>query len=264
MIDQGLLASLFVVAVGVWVIARGVRPACADPEDLLDLLSVPVMVGVIGARLTAVALDDPSAFSRPADLLLVRGGMDLWAGIVAGAAALSVALHRRGDESVVASVAQLSPYAIWGIALYEGTCLVREGCFGPVSAVGITPAGASSRHLPVGLALGASLVILGVLVRRLACLDSLLAIATAVGGLGAARAVAAIWLPRISEGLSRQHAESLVVLAMALVVGTARLVVVARSRCTRRLPTPTRSSRTEGHWVKRRSSPLREEEPPCS
>lgn len=264
MIDQGLVASLIVVAVGVWVLARLMPPTRTDSGEVLDLLSVPVMAGVFGARVTAAALDDPSAFSRPGDLLLVRGGMELWAGIVTGVAALGVILHRRGDDSVGSSVADLSPYLLWGMAFYEGTCLVRDGCFGPVSALGLTPRGGLSPQFPVGLLAAACLLGVGVVVRRVAPWDPPLALLFAVGGLGAVRAGASVWLPRISEGLTRQHVESLAAVAVALVGTTVRLTQRARSATTRTRLDATRYSRSKNSRMEGSAQPGSEENPRCS
>ena len=264
MIDAGLLASLVVVNVGVWALVRLVRPTRTDPRDVLDLLSVPVLAGVVGARFTAAALDDPSAFSRPGDLLLVRGGMELWAGIVTGGAALTIIRHRRDDDSVGSSVTDLSPYILWGMALYEATCVIRDGCFGPESTLGLTPRGGLSPQFPVGLAVAACLAGVGVVVRRVARLDPLLALLLAVGGLGAVRAAASIWLPRISDGLTRQHIESMAAVALALVGTTVRVVQRARSGTTRSRRIATRNSRSHDSRLERSAQPVSEENQRCS
>ena len=259
MIDQGLLVSLVVVAAGVSALARLVRPTRTDARDVFDLVSVPVMAGIFGARFAAVALDDPSAFSRPGDLLLVRGGMELWAGIVTGAAALGIILHRRGDDAVGSSVADLSPYILWGMALYEGTCVVRDGCFGPEWTLGLTPRGGLSPQFPVGLLVAACLVGVGVVVRRVARWDPLLGLLFAVGGLGALRAAASIWLPRISDALTRQHIESLAAVAVALVGTTVRVTQHARSGTTQSRRSATKNSRSQDTRLERSAQPMSEE-----
>lgn len=227
MIDRGLVLTLVVMAAGLWALARLAPPRSTSRSELFDYVSPPVFAGMAAARLTAVGLDDPSALGRLRDLLLVRGGMELWAGIVAGSMTVVVARRRRGAGNVpaVTPLADLAPYALWAVAIYEATCVVRDGCFGPASSLGLHPAGVGYRQLPVGLVVGAAVAALAVLVRHLAASDPYAALVAAIGGLAAVRSAAAFWLPRISEGLTRPHRQSLAVLGVSVVVGTALLVV---------------------------------------
>src|SRR3546814_6179302 len=50
--------------------------------------------------------------------------------------------RRRGHEALP----ELAPFALWGYALYEATCGLRDGCYGPVSSLGLTPDGLAERR----------------------------------------------------------------------------------------------------------------------
>lgn len=230
MIDRGLLLTLGLMAAGVSALVRVAPPRTTSRNDLFDIVSLPLFVGLATARLTTVALDDPSALRRLSDLLLIRGGMDLWAGVLAGFMALLVAIRRRRHASAVPFLADVAPYALWTVAIYEGTCVLRDGCFGPASFFGLHPAGVGYRQLPIGLMVGGAVAVLGVVVRRLAASDPPAALIAAVAGLAAVRSVAAVWLPRISDGLTRQHRQSIAVLVIAVVGGAAVLVLRLRLR----------------------------------
>ena len=228
MIDRGLLLTLVVMAAGVSALVRVAPPRTTPRKDLTDIVSLPLFVGLATARLTTVALDDPSALRRLGDLLLIRGGMDLWAGVLAGSIALVVDIRRRRHASALPVLADVAPYALWAVAIYEGTCVLRDGCFGPASPFGLHPAGVGYRQLPIGLIVGGAVAVLGVVVRRLAASDPPAAVIVAVAGLASVRSVAAEWLPRISDGLTRQHRQSIAVLVIAIVAGAA--IVVTRLR----------------------------------
>lgn len=224
MIDRGLLLSVAAIAAGVAGIARLAPPRLTKSESLFDLLTLPLLAGVAAARVAAVALDDPSALGRVRDLLIIRGGMELWAGILAGALTALVVRRRDADVSPVAGLADLAPYALWGLAIYEGACILRDGCFGPASSLGLRPTGVGYAEVPIGFGVAVALVIVGAGTRRLGSSDPPAALVVALGGLAVVRSLAAVWLPRISTGLTRQHRESLVVLAATGVTGVALLV----------------------------------------
>ena len=240
MIDRGLLLSMVAIAAGVAALSRLAPPRLAKRDSLMDLLSLPLLAGVASARLSAVALDDPSALGRPRDLLLIRGGMELWPGLLAAALTLVVIRRRDRDVSALSGLVDLAPYVLWALAIYESTCVLRDGCFGPASALGLRPPGVAYRQVPIGLAVAAALGTIGHLVRRLGTSDRPVALVSAIGGLAAVRSVAAIWLPRITTGLTRQHRESLVVLAASVAAGMA--ILIARIRSQRRRGVPTLSS----------------------
>lgn len=265
MIDRGLLLTLVVMAAGLSGLVRLAPPRTMARNELLDTVSLPVFVGTAAARLSAVGLDDPSAMRRLGDLVLVRGGMELWVGLAAGSLTVVASrAHRRGTPTV-ALLADLAPYTLWALAIYEGTCLLRDGCFGPATAFGLRPAGVGYAQLPIGLIVGFGIVVFAVVVRRLARADPPAALVVAVGGLAAGRSTAGFWLPRIGDALTRQHRQSLVVLGLTVLVGTA-LVLLRRSGSRRsRRPAPTVSRNTRQRSGKKVPNPVpTEENPKCS
>ncbi len=217
MIDVGLLVSIAIV---VTIPALFVRPWPPDAIDggVVDASLGAVAAGVVVGRLTSLALDDPGSLTSLSDLLIIRSGVEFWAGAAAGLAWLAFGA-RKDKVPTTVRIAALAPAALVAWACYEATCLVRDGCPGPASVLGLRPDGLTTRVIPIGLlvavAATASAYGLGRLHRSgmPSAQIALLAIAT----VAAIRSVASIWLPHIGDDLTRQHKESITVLAMSLI-----------------------------------------------
>jgi hypothetical protein len=222
-IDRGLLLTIAVMAVAVPVLARLAPPRTMDRGELLDAALPSVFAGLAAGRLTTLALDDPAALSRLRDILLIRGGMEFWPGVAAGLVLITIAA-RRSAVALDVRLADLAPFAMWEYALYEALCLVRDGCFGPRAAIGIRPGGRGSPQLPIGVLLAVAVAAAAVVVRRVANRQPRRAVVGALGTVALVRAVASFWLPRIGSALTRQHVESIAVVAIAIAAGTAMLV----------------------------------------
>lgn len=220
MIDRGLLVTVAVMAVAVPVLARLAPPRTLERSELLDAALPAIFAGLVAGRLTAVALDDPTALSRLRDILLIRGGMEFWPGVAAGLGLFALGA-RRSPVRLPVRLADLAPYAMWEYALYEGLCLVRDGCFGPRTAVGIRPGGLGNPQLPIGVFIAVAVVGAGIVIRRVGSRYPSLAVVGAVGAVAIVRSIASFWLPRIGSALTRQHIESLVVAALAVLTGAA-------------------------------------------
>ena len=223
MIDRGLLLSAVAVAAVTWALARLARPRTLAADDLIDACIAPLFTGLLAGRLTAMALDDPSGIRRLGDILIVRGGVEFWPGVAVGAAMLGLGA-RRQHIPIHRRLADVAPYGLAAYAAYEATCVVRDGCFGPVSAFGIAPGGVGERQFPVGVAVALTVAALGVAVYQLIRRAPGWSLLVSIGGLAAVRYVAAFWLPRIGPGLTRPQLESL-----AVVLGTAAVGLVSFS-----------------------------------
>ncbi|HVT75893.1 MAG TPA: prolipoprotein diacylglyceryl transferase family protein [Acidimicrobiales bacterium] len=224
MIDRGLLLSVALIVATVWLVARRWPPRLQREESVLSASFNPITAGVVAGRLVAVAVDDPAALTHIRDLLVIRGGMEFWPGVAAAVAACALGVRRsRSQIPVTAELADLAPYALGAYAVYEATCLVRDGCFGPVSVLGLRPGGLGPTEVPIGLFVAAAVVALAVWVRRVGRTDLVLAIIVGVLGLAAIRSVAAIWLPKIGESASRPQMESLAIAVASLAVLAYRL-----------------------------------------
>lgn len=224
MIDRGLLLTIVAVIAVIGVLARTARPDTVASSDVFDAVAPAALAGLAVGRIVAMALDDPSALTRLRDVLLIRGGVELWPGVAAGAFVLALSARRAGVD-VVRRLADLAPYALAAYAVYEALCLVRDGCFGPRTSIGLRPGGLGTAQFPVGVAVGVAVGLLAVAVRRDASRRPLRALLLAAGGVALVRAVASFWLPKIGSGPTRQHVESMLV---AGGVALASLVVLAR------------------------------------
>lgn len=211
MIDRGLLATIILMAAVVAVLDRALRRDRGPAERILTLASVPLVAGLAAGRLAAVLLDDPATLRRPFDLLLIRGGMELWPGVAAGAATAWAAARRNGVGGAV-RLAELAPFGLWAYAAYEALCLVREDCFGPLWHLGPRPGGVGGGQFPVGVAVGVAVAAAGVLIwRASARIGAASVVVASVGATAAVRALAAVALPDVASGLTRPHVESLAV-----------------------------------------------------
>lgn len=214
MIDLGLLASILVAAAAPWVVAKFVRARHRRNVDG-DTLTSSALIGLVAARLAFVVLDDPAAFGRLGDLLIIRSGVEFWPGLAAGAVFLALRARRSGVPIPV-SLSVGAPLFLVGYGGYEATCALREGCFGPSSPVGLTPLGFGAAVFPVGWAVAAVTVGAGLALRRLDLPDARIPL-LALLVVAAARAIAGFHLPRVGSGLTRAHLESLWLVAVSMV-----------------------------------------------
>lgn len=216
MIDTGLLLSAAMTYAAMWATLRWVFRGPVY-KHALDTASTPAIVGVIGARVVAVLLDDPNTLRRLGDLLIIRSGVEFWAGVLAGLTALVFTARREGADPI-ARIVSVLPVVLVGYAAFAATCIVREGCFGPVSSVGLVPRIGGARQFPVEFVIALSVGGLGVGLSRVRWSKTTV-ISAAFGGLALIRLIAARWLPRIDDGWSRLDLESAFVLLGAVVLG---------------------------------------------
>lgn len=218
MIDVGLLLTM-IVAVGVPSLVARWWPLTtfAEPVGFADVAIWPAFAGLAVGRLVAVGIDGPSSLGSVSDLLIIRSGVEFWPGI---AAAMFVAAWaaRRSGVALLDRLADLVPLALIGYAAYEVTCLVRDGCYGPESPLGLQPPGTSTRMLPIGV-LAAIAIVVGAMAlhRQLGRWSPWIIVTGGVTVVAGVRSLAAVWLPHIGDGLTRQHWSSVVVFAVGVV-----------------------------------------------
>ena len=232
MLDFGLLASAVTIVAVVTIAARWAPTPSLGARGVADRLDWPVIAGVLVGRLVAAALDDPSSLRSVRALLVIRGGVEFWPGVAAALGVLAWEMRRRREEPAGLTLAELAPFMLWGYATWEATCLLRDGCYGPASRIGLVPDGLGTRQFPVGLVVAVAIAALGVAVRQLWGWPPGAKLVAAVTGVAAARSVASIWLPRLSDDLTRQHVQSLAVLAACVLVlaGAAARAWLRRAR----------------------------------
>lgn len=223
MIDQSLLLSVLAMVAAVAASSRVARPATLGDRGVLDAATAPVLVGLLVGRIVAMVLDDPRGLMRPGDILIIRGGVEFWPGVLAGMAVAAVAAKRAGTD-VSSRLADLAPHALVAYAVYEAFCLVRDGCFGPVASVGLRPEGIPQRQIPIGLLVAIATVAIAWAVRRLTAASPLRGVVLALAGVAAVRAAAATWLPRISDGPTRQQLQAVAVLGALMALAAASLL----------------------------------------
>ena len=211
MIDYGLLFSL-IIGFGLpsMVATRWPLNSFAEPTGFLDATLGAAFAGLAVGRLTALALDDPGSIGSVSDMIIIRSGVEFWPG-VAAALLTAVWIARRADVPPLRRLGDLTPCAMLGYAGYEMACVFRDGCFGPLSAVGLRPPGLTATMLPIGLLMAAAVVVAAVGLHWLAARDAPPGAVVVAGLLAVAsiRSVGSIWLPHVGEGLTRQHVTSI-------------------------------------------------------
>jgi len=235
MIDAALLASIVATMV---IPAYFVMPlpSSGASAGLLDVALGPLAIGVMVGRAVALGFDDAGSLSRLSDFMILRSGVEFWPGVLAGCAWMIVGARRDGIP-ITARLAAISVPGLTAWALYEATCVLRDGCPGPVSTVGLRPAGLTETMLPVGLLVGAAAAGCAVLIRRRqrTGLADMRTVLVCIATIGALRALSSFWLPHIGDGLTRQHRTSI-----AVTVATALGLWFERRHTTRAcLPEPT-------------------------
>lgn len=94
------LCMLTGIAVAVWWTDRRYRRAGGPQDTVLDLALLAVPAGIVGARLYHVLSSPDRYFGPEGSLWLIpriwEGGLGVWGGIAAGAAACAWLLRRRG------------------------------------------------------------------------------------------------------------------------------------------------------------------------
>ncbi len=226
MIDKGLLLTLAAIAGTLVAAVRIWPPRTVDRSTMLDLATSVGVLGVVVGRLFFMALEDPGGLTRIGDILIVRSGMEFWAGALVGLIYLVWTAHRR-ELPLWPLLADMAPYGLIAYAIFESSCLVRGGCPGPVAGVGLYPEGFANRVFPVGLAVALVILAAVPVVRRLGRDHPQPTVVATLALVAGVRAVASIWLPRVGEALTRQHRTSILVAAVAVVTA---IVLAVRSR----------------------------------
>ena len=229
MIDVGLLATIVIVLIVPSVFVRP-WPASAAASGVIDVALGALFVGLAVGRLTAVALDDPGSLTSLSDLMIIRSGVEFWPGVAAGVA--WIAFRARHDEvAPMRRLAAITTPALVAWACYEAACILRDGCPGPLSSIGLRPDGLVERMFPIGLVVAAAVVGAAMIGRRWhrRGMPDLEVVVMALLTVAIIRSVASIWLPHIGNGLTRQHRTSIAVGVIAVIA----FVVIRR-----RLPRP--------------------------
>ena len=226
MIDRGLLLALVLMALALLVVIRLAPPRTLPSRAVWDEAALAAFVGTLAGRLVALAFDDPAGLLRIRDIPLFRGGVDFWPGAAAAVTVLVIGARRAGVDPA-GRLADLLPYALVLYGVYESGCVLRDGCFGPVSPVGLVPHGVGVREFPVSLALAGAVFAVAAVVRHLVVPS--VALALGLGSLAWFRFAASFWLPKLGDGVGRAPVESLVVAVGALLAGSL-LWAIARRR----------------------------------
>jgi prolipoprotein diacylglyceryltransferase len=127
-----LLWAAVLAVGGMWVMIRVERRLGLLPEDRsdwFDLLLGAAMTGLVVGRLAAMALTGTNPFTHPADIILIRGGVNTGFASIAALSFLVWAVRR----SIPTALDAVSPAALVGLAGWHGGCVFRGACLGTQS-----------------------------------------------------------------------------------------------------------------------------------
>lgn len=116
-----------------------------EAGSLSDLLLGAVGVGLITGRLAAMLLSGTNPVTHPADIIIVRSGVDTGFASL-GALTLVVVTSRR---HLLPTLDALAPAALAGLAGWHAGCLFRGACLGTASSLPWTiaqPGSEVTRH----------------------------------------------------------------------------------------------------------------------
>jgi prolipoprotein diacylglyceryltransferase len=136
----GSVAAVFAV---LWLVHRG------DAARLWDEALAAMMVGLLVGRLAAMVIAGTNPIARPADILIVRSGVDTgWASL---GALVTAAIAGRRDP--LGTLDSLAPAALAGLATWHASCLLREACLGTPSGLpwAVASSGSAVTRHPVEL-----------------------------------------------------------------------------------------------------------------
>ena len=106
-----------------YIAIRLIKPAV--PDRPLDRLIGAALAGIAVGRIAAMIMQGTNPITSPAELFIIRGGVDtVWASL-AGLAVLVWSL-RKAPQALDA----LAPAALAGLAGWHGGCLWRSTCLG--------------------------------------------------------------------------------------------------------------------------------------
>lgn len=231
MIDLGLLMSIIVVFAAVSATERfwPLTTVAAD-HGFIDTVMWPAVAGLVTGRLATLLLDDRSSIGSLRDMAVIRSGVEFWPGLLAAAGLAAWAAHRDRVDGA-ARLADLAPITLMGYGGYEAACVFRDGCFGPLSSIGLRPDGLGARMFPMGIAMGLAAVAAAAATRRMLVQRrrASAVVAFSAASLGLIKAAGSIWLPHVGEGPTRQQATSIAVAVFGAMAYAAIVAVDQRS-----------------------------------
>ncbi|MEX0756593.1 MAG: prolipoprotein diacylglyceryl transferase family protein [Acidimicrobiia bacterium] len=158
-----LLAAALTGAMSVWIANRLLRTRVSVDRPT-DVLVGAAAVGLLIGRLAAMIGAGVNPVMRPADILIVRGGVSTG---FAALGALGVLAWTNRDRLPMA-LDQLAPAALAGLAGWHGGCVWRGACLGTASELpwAITSAGTSITRHPVELYAAVGFVVAALVTAR--------------------------------------------------------------------------------------------------
>ncbi|MFH2071521.1 MAG: prolipoprotein diacylglyceryl transferase family protein [Actinomycetota bacterium] len=160
--EFSLLGAAAAGLAGMYVVLRweaGGGNAAESTRSLWDLLLTAAIVGLAVGRVASMLGGGSNPLTHPADILIVRGGVDTRA--AAAAALLTAVVLARRD--LMPTLDAAAPAALAGLAGWQAGCLARGACLGTPTGLpwGMPQPGSAIGRHPVEL-YAALLLVVGV------------------------------------------------------------------------------------------------------
>lgn len=185
------------------------------PERPMDHLIAAVVIGLVAGRLVAMIGDGVNPLTHPADIIIVRGGVETVAAAVAFIAALLW-----GARKTPGAVDAMAPAVLLGLAGWHAGCVWRDTCLGTPSELPWAWAQTGSlvtRH-PVEVYAAAGLVVGAIVVSRVGWRPWARA-GVALGVAAGIRLITEPLRPSLSGGPVLWYAAGILVGAVAAIAG---------------------------------------------
>lgn len=200
-------------------------------STLSDLAWVPLLVGVVAARVATVLVDHPAGIVSLKEVMIIRGGTDFWIGVAVGVAAIALTVKDR--YGVVPRLALLAPFGLIAYGVYHAGCVIQDGCPGPASSIGLAQSGIDQTVFPVGLIGGLVAVLAGLWFMRRPPSDSpMIVVAVLLAVLALIRMTVSVLTPSLVAFPGRDQILSVVALVTA--AGLAAVDITERRRWAQR------------------------------
>ncbi len=124
-------AGLGIVATVIVARTQNRRVVVEPGVDLGDRLVGAAVAGLVAGRITAMILQGVNPILRPADILVVRGGVHTGAATMAALASLAWGLRHNLWRNLDAA----APAALAGLAGWHAGCVFRDACLGAASSL---------------------------------------------------------------------------------------------------------------------------------
>lgn len=219
-----LLGAVAVAVLSGYAVLRfeaGRTNAADCTRDVWDAAVTAVVVGLVVGRIAAMIGAGTNPFTNPADLLIVRGGVDTIAATIAGVGVYAWMVR----PEVLRMADAGAPAAVAGLAGWHAGCTVRDACLGtttdlPWAVTG--PAGLGRHPVEIYAAILLIVVVIGLILWKRRRSRAGVVAGVAMAAAAVVRAITEPLRPGLGSDLAAWYWAAAVLAAVLVVSSTRR------------------------------------------